>query len=187
MMKKMIFLAVAVMSTAVAFADADLEKGSLSELKNPEARILVTWDYKKMLIEDKKPAAFLKEKGPDWEKDYPAEVAAGESAFDIYYNKKCKKFALITDDDEAAQYEMVIHVEKFHYGSTGAAIMFGGFSRGAHVEGTIDIVSRKTKKVIATIKFDCAGESAYSSEQRRVLAMQDLAKDLSKLVKNADK
>lgn len=184
-MKKMLLFAVACLSTAMAFADVDIKSGSLVELKNPDARILVTWDYSKMLIEDKKPDEFLKEKGEEWVRDYPAEVAAGEAAFDMYYNKKCKKFGQITDDEEAAQYELIIHVEKFHYGSTGAAIMFGSFARGAHIEGTAEVVSRKDQKVICTLVIDCAGGAAYSNEQRRQLAAQDFAKDLSKLVSKA--
>lgn len=173
------------MFTMVAFADSKLVSGSLIDLKNSEARILVTWDYSKMLIEDKKPADFLKEKGADWEKDYPAEVAAGESAFDVEFNKKDKKYALITDDDDDAQYEFIIHVSKFHYGSLGATIMFGGFARGAHIEGTVDVINRKTRSNIATLSFDCSGKSSYSNEAKRILAYQDLAKDLAKLIGKA--
>jgi len=184
-MKRILLFAVALLSTVMALADADITSGSLSELKNGSARILVTWDYSKMLIEGKNPNEFLKEKGEDWVKDYPAEVTAGESAFDILYNKKCKKFAQITDDEDAAQYEFVIHVTKFNYGSTGVAIMFGGYARGAAVEGTVDVVSRNDKKVICTVEFDCSGPSAYSNEQRRILAMQDFAKDFAKLVGKA--
>ena len=124
MKKVLLFLTVAMVSLS-AWADAELKSGSIRELKSPDVRILVTWDYSKMLIEDKTPEEFLKEKGSDWEKDYPAEVAAGESAFDVLFNKKDKKYALITDDEDAAQYEFIIHVDKFHYGSTVAAFMFG--------------------------------------------------------------
>ena len=176
---------VALLVAMTSKADVELKSGSLAALKSSDARILVTWDYSKMLIEDKKVDVFLAEKGSDWQKDYPAEVAAGESAFDVTYNKKCKKFAQITDDEDAAQYEVIIHVKKFHYGSTAAAIMLGGWARGAHVEGTIEVVSMSDKKTIATVEFDCAGKASYSNEQRRVLAMVDLAEDLSKLVSKA--
>lgn len=184
MKKYLLFLAVALLSLS-AWADADVSTGSLKPLKSPDARILITWDYSKMLIEDKTPEEFLKEKGADWEKDYPAEVSAGESAFDVLFNKKDKKYAQITDDEDAAQYEFVIHVAAFHYGSLGAAIAFGGFSRGAHIEGVVDVVNMADKTVIAKIKFDCSGAAAYSNEARRVLAYQDLAKDLAKLVSKA--
>ena len=109
-MKKFLLLMVAAVMSLTAWADAKVENGSMRYLKNPEVRVLVTWDYSKMMIEDKKPADFLKEKGADWERDYPAEVAAGESAFDVTFNKKDKKYALITDDEDAAQYEFIIHV-----------------------------------------------------------------------------
>ena len=79
-MKKFLLLMVAAVMSLTAWADAKVENGSMRDLKNPEVRVLVTWDYSKMMIEDKKPADFLKEKGADWERDYPAEVAAGFSA-----------------------------------------------------------------------------------------------------------
>lgn len=186
-MKKLMMLLAAAVVSLSAWADAEVKSGSMSELKNADVRVLITWDYSKMTIEDKKPAEYLKEKGPDWEKDYPAEVAAGESAFDVLFNKKDKKYALITDDEDAAQYELVIHVDKFHYGSLGAAIAFGGFSRGAHIEGTVDVIKRSDKSKVATIEYDCSGGAAYSNEARRVLAYQDLAKDLAKLIGKAKK
>lgn len=184
-MKKFLLLMVAAVMSLTAWADAKVENGSMRDLKNPEVRVLVTWDYSKMMIEDKKPADFLKEKGADWERDYPAEVAAGESAFDVTFNKKDKKYALITDDEDAAQYEFIIHVDKFHYGSTGAAIVFGGFARGAHIEGSVEVIKLDDKSTVASLSFDCAGAAALGNEARRVLAYQDLAGDLAKLIKKA--
>lgn len=181
-MKKYFLLIVAAIMSLSAWADSEFKSGSLRDLKNPDVRILVTWDYSNMTIEDKKPADYLKEKGADWEKDYPAEVSAGEAAFDVLFNKKDKKYALITDDEDAAQYEFVIHVDQFHYGSTGAAIAFGGFARGAHIEGTVDVIKLSDKSKVAVLSFDCSGKAAYSNEARRVLAYQDLAQDLAKLI-----
>lgn len=181
-MKKYLLLLVVAMFSFTAWADAEIKSGSLRDLKSSDVRVLVTWDYEKMLIEDKAPADFLKEKGADWEKDYPAEVAAGESAFDVLFNKKDKKYALITDDEDAAQYEFVIHVSQFHYGSTGAAVVFGGFARGAHIEGTVDVVKMSDKSVVATIEFNCSGKAALGNEARRILAYQDLAQDLAKMI-----
>ena len=184
-MKKLLFAVLLVFTALTTWGDAKVKSGTMFPLKDANVRVLVKWDYKNMLIEDKKPADFLREKGADWERDYPSEVAAGESAFAAMFNKKDKKYALITDDASAAQYELVIHVAKFHYGSTAVAIIFGSFARGAHIEGTADVVERSTKKVIATIEFECAGEMSYSNEQRRVYACEDLAKDLAKLVSKA--
>ncbi len=181
-MKKHLLLLFVAMVSLKALANADIKGGSRRDLKNSDVRVLVTWDYEKMLIEDKTPAEFLKEKGSDWEKDYPAEVAASEAAFDVLFNKKDKKYALITDDEDAAQYEFVIHVNQFHYGSIGAAIVFGGFARGAHIEGTIDVIKLTDKTIVATIEFDCAGKATYSNEARRILAYQDLAQDIAKLI-----
>lgn len=184
-MKKFLMLLVAAFISLSAFADAELESGSLKELKNSDVRVLLTWDYSKMLIEDKTEKAFLKEKGAEWERDYPAEVAASEASFDVFFNKKNKKYCLITEDEDAAQYEIIIRVEKFHYGSTAAAVMFGGFSRGAHIEGTVDVINLSNKSKVATIKFDCSGAASYSNEARRILAYQDLAQDLAKRVSKA--
>ena len=184
-MKKILLFTFVVLAALTAWADANVQNGSMLPLKNADSRVFVTWDYSKMLIEDMKPEAFLKEKGADWERDYPAEVAAGESAFAASFNKKNKKYAQITDDEDAAQYQMIIHVNNFHYGSTGAAIMFGGFARGASIEGTAEIIEAGTKNVVCSLVFDCSGKSSYSNEERRVLAYQDLAQDLAKLVSKA--
>lgn len=184
-MKKYFLIFVAALVSLTAFADAKIQSGSLKELKNPDVRILVTWDYSKMAIEDKTLTDFLKEKGAEWERDYPAEVSAGEAAFDVFFNKKDKKYAQITDDEDAAQYEFIIHVDKFHYGSLGAAIAFGGFARGAHIEGTVDVVKMSDKSKVAELTFDCSGAAAYSNEMRRVLAYQDLAQDLAKYIGKA--
>lgn len=188
-MKKVLLTSLVLFAALTTWADAKVQSGSLHGLKNASSRILVTWDYNKMLIEDMTPEAFLKEKGPEWERDYPAEVAAGESAFATNFNKKNKKYAQITDDEDAAQYEMIIHVDKFHYGSTAAAVIFGGFARGASLVGTVEIVDKATKSIICTINFDCAGKAsgvkAYGSEGRRIYACEDLAKDLAKLVSKA--
>lgn len=184
-MRKICILIVFAITSLVAFADAEVKSGSLKELKNAEVRVLVTWDYSKMLIEDKSVAEFLKEKGEDWQKDYPREVAASEATFDVFFNKKNKKYALITDDEEAAQYEMIIHIDEFHYGSTAAAVVFGSFSRGAHIKGHVEVVKLSDKSTIATITFDCSGAAAIGNEARRTLAYQDLAKDLAKRVSKA--
>lgn len=184
-MKKLLFCVLLVFTALTTWGDAKVKSGSMFPLKDANARVLVTWDYKNMLIEDKKPEVFLREKGPDWERDYPSELAAGESAFAVQFNKKNKKYAQITDDEDAAQYEMIIHVAKFHYGSMAAGIIFGSFARGAHIEGTVDIVDCATKNVIATAEFECAGDVSYSNEQRRVSACEDFAKDMAKLVSKA--
>ena len=181
-MKKMLLFAVACMTAMLTYADVELKDGSVVDLKSSEARTIVTWDYKNMLIEGKTVKAFLAEKGADWQKDYPAEVSASEGAFAAYFNKKCKKFVQVTNDKGASQYDFVIHVKNFNYGSTAAAVMFGGYSRGASMDGTVDIVSKATKKVIATVSFDCSGKAAYGNEQRRILVYQDFAKDFAKLI-----
>ena len=181
MRKAFLFLA-AFMTAVLTFADVELKNGSVSDLKSPEARAVVTWDYNNMLIEGKTVKAFLAEKGADWQKDYPAEVSASESTFFAYWGKKSKKSVQLTYDKAEAQYEFVVHVKSFNYGSTAAAVMFGGYARGASMQGTVDIVSKASKKAIATVGFDCSGKAAYGNEQRRVLVYQDFAKDFAKLI-----
>ncbi len=186
-MKKLFAFSIMLCTVLAALADAKIQNGSMINLKDPNARVLITWDYSRMLIEDKTPEAFLAEKGADWQRDYPAEVAAGESAFATKFNKKNKKYALITDDDMAAQYEIVFHVDKFNYGSTATAILFGGFSRGASIEGRGEVINLRTNEVICTFNYDCSGSSGYSNEARRIMAYEDLAEDVAKLVSKAKK
>jgi hypothetical protein len=184
-MKKYLFLALALLTAALSYADVEVTSGSLVKLKDADSQVSVRWDYTKMLIEGKKPATFLKEKGKDWQRDYPNEVAAGENAFLTTYNKKCKKFAKMTKTKAGAKYEYVIHVKNFHYGSTGAAIAFGSYSRGASIDGTIEVKEVKSRKTICTLSFDGSGKASFGNEARRILAMKDLAEDLAKAVKKA--
>ena len=184
-MKKVLFMAVALLTATMASADVEVKSGTMKALQDPNARILVTWDYSKMLIEKKTPEEFLKEKGAEWQRDYPAEVAGGEANFTVWYNKKCKKFAQVTDMEADAGYELIIHIDAFNYGSTAAAVMFGGFARGASMQGTIEVKDLKTNETICTLEMDSAGKSAWTNEARRALLMMDVAEDLAKAIKKA--
>lgn len=53
-MKKFLLLMVAAVMSLTAWADAKVEKGSMRDLKNPEVRVLVTWDYSKMMSSPEK-------------------------------------------------------------------------------------------------------------------------------------
>ena len=184
-MKKVLMLMVVAMVSLAAFADVKVENGSVGMLKDPDTRVLVTWDYSNLQIEGKKADDFLAEKGEEWIRDFPRETTASEAAFAVKYNQANKKFAQITDDDEAAQYELVIHLDWLHYGSTAAAVVFGGFARGANVKGTVDVVNMADKSVVATISFDSAGTACIGNENRRILAYYDLAECLYKIIKKS--
>ena len=44
-------------------------------------RFYVVWDYSHATLEGQEVKAFLKEKGPDWTRDYKSEIARSEQNF----------------------------------------------------------------------------------------------------------
>lgn len=189
-MKKLIVSAlVCAMASFNAFADVDVESGNLSDLKNKEVRVLIEFDYSQCKIEDKDVDAFLKEKGQDWVESYPNEIASAESSFIAKFNKK-SKYCKITSDEEIADYKLVFKITKFHYGSTGASVIFGGgFTKkagGASVVGVIEVLKNGDSKSVALLKVDGLGDSSWSNEARRINAYVDVAEDLAKVIKKAE-
>lgn len=190
MKKKILISALLIITmgvTAHAGKDMVLTSGSLSMFKDANARIYAEWDYSRCMIEDTPVEQFLEQKGPDWQRDYPNEISAAESAFMVRFNKKNKKYAQLTDDPDDTKYKMVIYVDKFHYGSTGASVIFGGglFTKkvgGASIEGQIEIQNIYTTETIATFDFDCQGNSGLGNEERRSSCYANVADNLAKLM-----
>lgn len=76
-MKRILLMLSFVMCCVVSLfakADVTLKSGSLSNLKTSKAKVFVVWDYSHATLEGKSVKAFLKEKGPDWERDYKSEI-----------------------------------------------------------------------------------------------------------------
>ena len=98
-MKRVLLLLSFVMccvATLFAKADVTLKSGSLSKLKSSNAKVYVVWDYSHATLEGQEVKAFLKEKGPDWTRDYKSEIARSEQNFMERFNEKTKSVK-ITD------------------------------------------------------------------------------------------
>ena len=61
-----------------AKADVTLKSGSLTKLKTSKEKVYVVWDYSHATLEGRDVKTFLKEKGPDWERDYKKELEHAE-------------------------------------------------------------------------------------------------------------
>lgn len=192
-MKKLFsLLAVVCLSmSALAKNDVSTVSGQPSLLNDPSVRMTLSWDYSECKIEGKSVDAFLKSKGDDWVRDYPGEIAAAEASFSAFYNKKTKS-AVITDDADEADYNVVIKVTEFDYGSTGASVAmslaFGGFARkagGASFTGDIYVYKNGEKvSPIAVMHIDnFIGDGDISNTARRTNAYFQFAKEFVKYLK----
>ena len=140
-MKKLLLITVlTLMSNLCLFAGSDLKlvKGSVSELKGSKATICATWDYSNSTIENKAINDFLNEKGDEWKRDYPKEIAKAEENFLSRLKDKASKHVTPVEGDDA-DYKIVVTVKNFSYGSTGASVWVGFGAGDARMWGTLEI------------------------------------------------
>lgn len=192
-MKKILSLLAALCLSSSLWAGNDVStvSGTPAVLNDRSVRMTFTWDYSKCKIQGKSVKEFLRSKGDDWVRDYPAEIAAAESSFAAYYNKKTKS-AVITDDADAADYDVVCVVTDFDYGDTGTSVamnvMFGGFAKkagGARFSGDIYVYKKGTKKNPVAVMHinDFVGDGDYSNTKRRTNAYFQFGKEFLKFLK----
>lgn len=170
--------------TATAKSDVELQKGSLKDLKGSNAKVFVRWDYTNSTIEDQPVAAYLKERGAEWERDYPAELTRAERAFRECLNSKSKDIQVVTDEKNA-DYIIVIKVRDFNYGQTALAVVVGFGSGDARLYGTMEIYKKGQKEPVAILDVDGVHGNGYGSELRRENTYRDLAENLAKMIKKA--
>lgn len=166
-----------------AKSDLQLIKGSLVELKGSQATVSVEWDYSHSTIEKKPIKEFLKEKGPDWEADYAAEIKRAEENFISRMNDKSKDVKTIGDSN--GDYKIVVKVRDFDYGSTSASVLVGFGAGDARLYGTMEIYKKGGLKPIAELDMDGVSGAGFGNEKRRVEVYRELAEILSKLIKKA--
>lgn len=168
--------------TAMASSDLKLVKGSVAELKGSKATICAKWDYSKSTLEDKPVSAFLKEKGEDWERDYPKEIANAERNFISRLNDKAKKHVTAVQGDDA-DYQIVVKVKNFTYGSTGLSVVIGFGAGDARLWGTLEIYKKGASEPIAVIDIDGAGGAGIGNELRRIECYREIAELLADILK----
>ena len=112
-MKKLLLITVlTLISNLCLFASSDLKlvKGSVSELKGSKATICAKWDYSNSTIENKAINDFLNEKGDEWKRDYPKEIAKAEENFLSRLKDKASKHVTPVEGDDA-DYKIVVKVK----------------------------------------------------------------------------
>lgn len=185
-MKKILFSIIAVFCsiTAMAGDDVTIASGSLAEIKAAgEAKVYVEWDYSNATLEKKPVAEFLKEKGSDWESEYPGELRLAESELKKAFGK-CKFVNLVESKDQA-QYVFTIKMLDFHYGSTGAAVVIGWGAGDAHFDADITVTNTASQATVAVIKADGVPGGGWGNTKRRCDAYKELGEWFAKLVKKA--
>lgn len=127
-----------------AKADVTLKSGSLAKLKTSKEKVYVVWDYSHATLEGRDVKTFLKEKGPDWERDYKKELERAEVNFMERFNDKTKSVT-VTNNKSEADYTIVVEVKDFRYGSTGVSVMIGFGAGDAHLNALMNIYEKKRK------------------------------------------
>lgn len=186
-MKKVILALVilfAGIATANAKSDVELINGSLRELKGSKATMFVRWDYSNSTIEGKEVDTYLKERGEDWVRDYNAELAKAENNFNSRLNDKSKDVRAINDEN-SADYIIVVKVKDFNYGITALSVVIGMGAGDAHLTGTMEIYKKGQAEPIAVVDIDGVPGAGYGNEVRRIEAYRELAEQFAKLVKKA--
>lgn len=185
MKKFLIATLVALMSCMSLFAKSDVEliKGSVLELKNSKATICAVWDYSQSTIEDKEISAYLKEMGPEWQRDYAAEIKRAENAFIKRLQKKSKDVVAVEGTD--ADYKIVVKVSNFHYGSTGLSVVIGFGAGDAHLDGTVEVYKVGKDQPIAVFNMNGVPGGGWGNEKRREECYRELANHLVKQIKKA--
>ena len=181
-----LFILVASILTAAAKSDVEVIKGSLAELKSSDAKMFVRWDYSNSTIEGKAVKTYLKEQGPDWERDYDAEIARAEENFRERLADKSSDVTTVTSE-QTADYIIVMKVSDFQYGSAALSAAVGFGAGDAHLSGKMEIYKKGSKTPIAVLDVDGVPGAGYGNEIRRVNAYRELAENLSKLIKKAKK
>jgi hypothetical protein len=184
-MKKLLLITVlTLMSNLCLFASSDLKlvKGSVAELKGSKATICAKWDYSNSTIENKAINDFLNEKGDEWKRDYPKEIAKAEENFLSRLKDKASKHVTPVEGDDA-DYKIVVKVKNFSYGSTGASVWVGFGAGDARMWGTLEIYKKGASEPIAVIDIDGAGGSGYGNEKRRVECYREMAELLADILK----
>lgn len=174
----------AFVSNAFAGLDVVVKNGSYNELLDKNLEIAVEWDYTNSTIEDKDVNTFLHEKGADWERDYPKELEHSEDCFIAKFNKDTKWFK-VNDHATDAEYKMVIVVKNYHYGSTGASVAFGFGVGDSTLEGKVLVYKKGESKPVVDILIEGVHGGGMGNEARRVNCYEELAKQLTKLMKKA--
>ena len=167
-----------------AKADVTLKSGSLAKLKTSKEKVFVIWDYSHATLEGRDVKTFLKEKGPDWERDYKKELEHAEVNFMERFNDKTKSVT-VTNNKSEADYTIVVEVKDFRYGSTGASVMIGFGAGDAHMNALMNIYEKNVKQPFAVIDVDGVPGAGYGNEKRRVETYRELAEQVVKLIKKA--
>lgn len=179
-----ILIILAGIATATAKPDVTVIKGSLLELKKSNAKMFVRWDYANSTIEGKEVNAYLKERGDDWVRDYDTEIAKAESNFRERLDEESKDVQT-TNDENSAEYTIVMKVKDFQYGQAGLSVAIGFGAGDAHLTGTMEIYKKGQAEPIAVLDVDGVPGAGFGNEIRRVEAYRELAENLANLIKKA--
>ncbi len=191
-MKKVLLSCVLLLSTLLTFAgdEVKLVAGSVKDLRDAEATIEFAVDYSETKVEEKSLNEYLRSRGADFVKDWPANSKDAREFFVVRYNKKNKKFAQISESDAAkAKYKMVLHVKTMDTGNGGGMFipMASSKAGGVIVNGSVDVAEKATGRPVCKFALKDAKGMSHVSETKRIgLCYFEIASDIAKIIKKSE-
>ena len=154
-MKRMLMMAWMVMVAVVAANAKDdkvtLTAGDGKAIVKSEKTATLEFDYSNTIAEGKPLKEHLQTRGENFVKDWPELAKSARERFIERFNSKNKKGVQIVEGDKA-DLKMKITIEKLDFGSTGTAVVFGGFGSagGAEITGKLVVTDAATGEQVAT-------------------------------------
>ncbi len=174
-MKKLMMMVLMTMMVVVANAKGNsvtLVSGNGDILLDSKKTATITFDYSKTMVEGKHIDTFLKDRGDNFVKDWPAIAKVGLDQFIKSFNSKNKKGVQIIEKG-GADLKMVMNVADLYFGNAAKAAILGGLpgsnGGGAIISGRLIITDAKSGEKVAEydiLKVYGIGATDFSESKR---------------------
>jgi len=187
-MKKLVtllFSFVCIMSFVSLFAQNPLKvvSGDISVLKS-SSTASYEFDYSATKVGKQTLNEYLKSKGDDYVRDWPAARDKAEEQFIFQFNRLNKKKLQLKSVDNV-DYKMKIHIKSIDMGNDGGVFVSSYAPKtvgGAVLTGTIDVIDMKTKGVVLSLDMgEVKGEHSLTVKYRILLVYDVMARYLVKI------
>jgi hypothetical protein len=189
-MKKMMMMLMAMMMAISVSAKDDrvsVISGDGKVLAEKGKTATLEFDYKNATVEKgDKLMDYLKKRGEQNVKDWPEVEASACNRFINAFNKKSKKGVQIVKTDKA-DLKMKIIIEEIDFGSTGVAVVFGGFGSagGAEITGKLIVTDNGGNKLAEYELYQIRGGGSYDYTEAKRLG--SCYENLAKMIVKASK
>lgn len=140
-------------------------------------------DYSAAMVGGKPLAQYLKDSGPEYERDWPGDSREAGNHFITQLNKKSKNGLMLQDAEAGAGYIVTLYVQDIDFGFTGGNFVpFANKAGGVEIIGVLEVRDASSGAQALVVAFNkMRGVPAYTQSQRLGWAYVDLVNKLFKL------